>query len=160
MYIASERILKCNAFIRGCCPSSFKKGFSLHASVIKRVQEIVLRLRTGWSSIHKYNRNLPRNYASNKKKSHVLPAGVYHKEARDVWQNGQHGGVEQISKMAMRRILETSFQRLALNDPAIDAVYKQWLATSEKPKRKSIASAKRHTADWHWRRQQQGVRKR
>ena len=107
--------------------------------------------------LHRYIPNLPTS--SLQKVWNASRSDYLNYLARDVWQNEQHGEVEQISKMAMRRILETTFQRLALNDPAIDAVYKQWLATSEKPKRKSIATAKRHTADWHWRRQQQSVRK-
>ena len=107
--------------------------------------------------LHRYIPNLPTS--SLQKVWNASRSDYFNYLARDVWQNEQHGEVEQISKMAMRRILETSFQRLALNDPAIEAVYKQWVATSEKPKRKSIASAKRHTADWHWRRQQQSVRK-
>ena len=60
----------------------------------------------------------------------------------------QHDKAERISKMAMRRVLETTFARLATDDPAIDTVYAHWQATSDKPKRKSSASAKRHTAQW------------
>ena len=46
--------------------------------------------------------------------------------AGKVWQSEQHGAVEQISKMAMRRILDTTFARLALHDPDIHTVYEQW----------------------------------
>ena len=68
--------------------------------------------------------------------------------AKNVCQDGQGSMVQEISKMAMRRVLETTFARLSLDDPDIDSVYEQWLATSDRPKRKSKASSERHTADW------------
>ena len=68
--------------------------------------------------------------------------------AGKVWQSEQHGAVEQISKMATRRILDTTFARLALHDPAIHTVYEQWQATTDRTNRKSKGSTQTHTARW------------
>ena len=47
---------------------------------------------------------------------------------------------QQISKMAMRRVLETTFARLASADTDIQEVYRHWQATDHKTNRKSKAS--------------------
>ena len=61
----------------------------------------------------------------------------------------QHGGAEaQISKMAMRRILETSFMRLAPVDSDIQELHRHWQATKDKSKRKGKLSAQQHTEKW------------
>jgi len=59
----------------------------------------------------------------------------------------------QISKMAMRRVLATTFERLAPADAYIREVHRQWEATKDKSDRKSKASTQSSTMQWHQRRQ-------
>jgi len=47
---------------------------------------------------------------------------------------------QQISKMAMRRVLDTTFARLASADADIQEVHRHWQATVDKPNRKSKPS--------------------
>ena len=70
--------------------------------------------------------------------------------AEKVWQSQDHIAAEKISKMAMRRVLETTFGRLAPTDPDIDIVYVHWKRTRDKPNRKGKDSAARHTEQWYW----------
>ena len=71
--------------------------------------------------------------------------------AEKVWQGENHIAAEQVSKMAMSRILETTFARLAPTDPDIHIVYVHWSKTRDKPNRKGKGCAKRHTRWWLWR---------
>ena len=71
--------------------------------------------------------------------------------AEKVWRSQDHIAEEKISKMAMGRVLETTFARLAPKDPDIDIVYMHWKRTRDKPNRKGRDSAKRHTEQWYWR---------
>jgi len=57
---------------------------------------------------------------------------------------------EQISKMAMRKILETIFEEQACEDCHIEEVHKQWQATKEKGNRKSRNSTQQHTQRWRY----------
>jgi len=63
----------------------------------------------------------------------------------------QLGVKEQISNMAMRRVLATTFARLAPTDAHIQELHRQWEATKDKPNRKSKASAQQSTMQWHQR---------
>ena len=70
--------------------------------------------------------------------------------AEKVWQSQDHIAAEKISKMAMGRVLETTFVRLAPTDPDIDIVYVHWKMTRDMPNRKGKDSAKRRTEQWYW----------
>ena len=72
--------------------------------------------------------------------------------ADKVWQSQDHIVAVQVSKMAMSRILETTFARLALTDPDIHIVYVHWSKSRDKPNRKGKDCAKRYKEQWYWRR--------
>ena len=71
--------------------------------------------------------------------------------ASDSEQSQLQGTKEQISKMAMRRVLDITFARLASVAPDIQEVHRQWQATNDKPNRKSKASTEQHTLQWYQR---------
>ena len=71
--------------------------------------------------------------------------------ASDSEQSQLQGTKEQISKMAMRRVLDITFARLASVAPDIQEVHMQWQATNDKPNRKSKASTEQHTLQWYQR---------
>ena len=71
-------------------------------------------------------------------------------------QTQQRSAEKNISKMAMRRVLGTTFARLALTDFLFQEMHKQWQATTTRSNRKGQQSAKQHTQQWHQRRGQHG----
>ena len=71
--------------------------------------------------------------------------------ASDSEQSQLQGTKEQISKMAMRRVLDITFARLASVAPDIQEVHMQWQPTNDKPNRKSKASTEQHTLQWYQR---------
>ena len=56
--------------------------------------------------------------------------------------------VQRVSKMAMRKILETTFAKVAPKVPDIRDLQEQWLATADKPNRKSKNSTQAHMTRW------------
>ena len=54
----------------------------------------------------------------------------------------------QISKMAMRRVLGTTFSQLAPDHDDILQVHRQWTATDDKSHRKGKVCAEQHTEKW------------
>ena len=66
-------------------------------------------------------------------------------------QTQQRSVQKNISKMAMRRVLGTTFARLALTDFLILEVHRQWEATTNRSNRKGQQSAKQHIQQWHQR---------
>ena len=66
-------------------------------------------------------------------------------------QTQQRSAEKNISKMAMRRVLGTTFARLALTDFLILEMHRQWEATTNRSHRKGQQSAKQHTQQWHQR---------
>ena len=57
-----------------------------------------------------------------------------------------HGSERKVSNMAMRRILRTTFEKLACDDEYIRHVYNQWPV--DKPKKKGKNCQKEHTSRW------------
>ena len=60
----------------------------------------------------------------------------------------ENGEADEVSKMAMRRVLESTFERLSSGDEALLAVYRNWQATKDKSNRKSKSAATRHRIEW------------
>ena len=76
--------------------------------------------------------------------------------ARNRQQTQQRPAEKNTSKMAMRRVLGTTFARLGLTDFLFQEMHKQWEATTTRSNRKGQQSAKQHTQQWHQRRGQHG----
>jgi hypothetical protein len=66
--------------------------------------------------------------------------------------NRRHGDDEEGSKMAIRKVLNTTFLKLAPGDAEIKQVYLHWDATNKKSNRKGKACAQRNADRWHQRR--------
>ena len=60
----------------------------------------------------------------------------------------KNGEEEQVSKMAMRKVLESTFETVARADDTWLPVYEHWLATKDKSNRKSKSTAGRHEDQW------------
>ena len=56
----------------------------------------------------------------------------------------ENGEEEQVSKMAMRKVLESTFETVSRADDTWLAVYKHWQATKDKSNRKSKSTAGRY----------------
>ena len=76
--------------------------------------------------------------------------------ARNRQQTQQRPAEKNISKMAMRRILGTTFARLGLTDFLFQEMHKQWQATTTRSNRTGQQRAMHHTQQWHQRRGHHG----
>ena len=76
--------------------------------------------------------------------------------ARNRQQTQQRPAEKNISKMAMRRVLGTTFARLALTDFLFQEMHKQWQATTTRSNRTGQQRAMHHTQQWHQRRGHHG----